>query len=53
VGGSALGRRDTNKARSILVVTEMALILLVGAALLIRTFAVLRVVNPGFDHATF
>jgi putative ABC transport system permease protein len=40
-----------NKARSILVVTEMALalILLVGAALLIRTFAALRGVNPGFD----
>jgi putative ABC transport system permease protein len=40
-----------NKARSILVVTEMALalILLVGAALLIRTFAALRGVNPGFE----
>jgi putative ABC transport system permease protein len=40
-----------NKARSILIVTEMALalILLVGAALLIRTFAALREVNPGFD----
>jgi putative ABC transport system permease protein len=40
-----------NKARSILVVTEMALalVLLVGAALLIRTFGVLRSVDPGFD----
>jgi putative ABC transport system permease protein len=40
-----------NKARSILVITEMALalILLVGAALLIRTFAALRGVNPGFS----
>ena len=40
-----------NKARSILVVTEMALalVLLVGAALLIRTFSVLRSVDPGFD----
>ena len=40
-----------NKARSVLVVTEMALalILLVGAALLIRTFGALRGVNPGFD----
>jgi putative ABC transport system permease protein len=40
-----------NKARSILVVTEMALalILLAGAALLIRTFAALRNVNPGFS----
>jgi len=40
-----------NKARSILVVTEMALavILLVGAALLIRTFVAMRNVDPGFD----
>lgn len=40
-----------NKARSILVVTEiaLALILLVGAALMIRTFAALRGVQPGFD----
>jgi putative ABC transport system permease protein len=40
-----------NKARSILVVTELALalVLLVGAALLIRTFMELRSVKPGFD----
>jgi putative ABC transport system permease protein len=40
-----------NKMRSVLVVTEMALalILLVGAALLIRTFAALRGVDPGFS----
>ncbi len=40
-----------NKARSILVVTEtaLALILLIGAALLLRTFTALRAVNPGFD----
>jgi len=40
-----------NKARSILVVTEMALalVLLVGAALLIRTYLSLREVKPGFD----
>src|SRR5271155_1771716 len=40
-----------NKARSVLVITEMtlALILLVGAALLIRTFSALRGVDPGFD----
>lgn len=45
------GSLKQNKARSILVVTEMALalILLVGAALLIRTFAALRGVDPGFD----
>jgi putative ABC transport system permease protein len=46
--GSGLAQ---NKARSLLVVTEMslALILLVGAALLIRTFAALRGVDPGFN----
>ncbi|MGH9582961.1 MAG: ABC transporter permease, partial [Bryobacteraceae bacterium] len=40
-----------NKARSILVVTEMALaiILLIGAALLIRSYAALSGVNPGFN----
>ena len=43
--------RQQSKARSILVVTEMALalVLLVGAALLIRTFVALRTVDPGFD----
>src|ERR1700756_4504446 len=40
-----------SKARSMLVVSEvsLALILLIGAALLIRTYAALRAVNPGFD----
>ncbi|MGA8023257.1 MAG: ABC transporter permease [Candidatus Acidiferrales bacterium] len=40
-----------NKARAILVVTEiaLALVLLVGAALLIRTFATMRSEKPGFD----
>jgi putative ABC transport system permease protein len=40
-----------NKARAVLVITEMALalVLLVGAALLIRTFGALRGVDPGFD----
>jgi putative ABC transport system permease protein len=39
-----------NKARSILVVAEvaLALVLLVGAALLIRSFVALRAVDPGF-----
>jgi len=39
-----------NKARSILVVAEvaLALVLLVGASLLIRSFIALRAVNPGF-----
>ncbi len=40
-----------NKARSALVVAEMALaiVLLSGAGLLIRTFAALHSVDPGFD----
>jgi putative ABC transport system permease protein len=47
---SGVGLRQ-NKARAVLVVSEMALalVLLVGAALLIRTFGALRGVNPGFD----
>ena len=49
-GRSGTGFRQT-KARSILVVSEMtlALVLLVGAALLIRTSIALRSVKPGFD----
>jgi predicted permease len=40
-----------SKARSLLVVSEvsLALVLLVGSALLIRTFIALRGVDPGFD----
>ena len=40
-----------NKARSILVVTEvaLALVLLIGSALLIRTAIALNHVDPGFD----
>ncbi len=49
-GRSGTGLRQ-NRARSILVTSEMALavILLVGAALMIRTFVGLRSVQPGFD----
>jgi putative ABC transport system permease protein len=49
-GRSGSGLRQ-NKARTVLVVTEIALavILLVGAALLIRTTVALADVNPGFD----
>ena len=40
-----------NKTRALLVTTEMALalILLIGAALLVRTFIAIRQVDPGFD----
>ena len=50
-GAQSGGSLRQNKIRSLLVVTEMALavILLVGAALLIRTFAALRNVDPGFN----
>jgi predicted permease len=49
--GRAGTGRHQNRARGFLVVGEIALavILLVGAALMIRTFASLRAVNPGFD----
>jgi putative ABC transport system permease protein len=40
-----------SKARSLLVISEisLAMVLLIGAALLIRTFLALHQVNPGFD----
>jgi putative ABC transport system permease protein len=40
-----------SKGRSLLVISEvsLALVLLIGAALLIRTFLALRTVNPGFN----
>jgi predicted permease len=49
-GRSGTGLRQ-NKARSVLVISEMALalVLLIGAALLVRTFVALRSVNPGFS----
>lgn len=47
-GGSGLRQ---NKARGLLVMAEMALaiVLLIGAGLLIRTFSALHQVAPGFD----
>ena len=49
-GRSGTGLRQ-NKARSLLVVSQisLALLLVMGAALLIRTLIALRSVNPGFD----
>jgi putative ABC transport system permease protein len=49
-GRSGTGRMQ-HRARSVLVVAEMALalVLLIGASLLIRTFVGLQSVNPGFD----
>lgn len=43
--------RGQNKTRSILVVAEiaLALVLVAGAALLMRTFVALRAVEPGFE----
>ncbi len=45
------GSLRSGKMRSLLVVSEvsLALVLLVGASLLIRTFIALRSVEPGFD----
>jgi putative ABC transport system permease protein len=47
---SGIGFRQS-KGRSLLVISEvsLALVLLIGAALLIRTYVALRSVNPGFD----
>jgi putative ABC transport system permease protein len=49
--GRAGTGRHQNRARGVLVVSEiaLALVLLVCAALMIRTFVGLREVNPGFD----
>jgi predicted permease len=49
-GRTGTGFRQ-NRARSLLVIGEMslALLLLIGAALLIRTLIALRSVTPGFD----
>ena len=50
-GGTGSGGQHHRKVRGALVVSEMALalMLLVGAGLLIRTSLALRAVKPGFD----
>ncbi len=51
-GGGRAGRGHSHhRARSLLVITEtaLALVLLTGAALLLRSFAGLRSVDPGFN----
>jgi putative ABC transport system permease protein len=50
-GGKGAIGDDRGRMRSMLIVSEiaLALILLVGAGLLIRTFVSLRKVDPGFD----
>jgi predicted permease len=49
-GRSGTGLRQ-NRARGVLVISEiaLALILLIGAVLMVRTFVGLRSVQPGFD----
>ena len=51
-GGRSGASLHQKKTRALLVVGEvaLALVLLVGAALLIRTFAALSAVDPGFDR---
>jgi putative ABC transport system permease protein len=52
-GRTASASRERHRARNILVVGQvaMALVLLVSAGLMIRTFQALRTVDPGFTDA--
>ena len=52
-GRTASLSRERHRARNLLVVAQvaMALVLLVSAGLMIRTFQALRTVDPGFTHA--
>jgi len=52
-GRTASAGRERNRSRNLLVIAQvaMALVLLVSALLMIRTFAALRSVEPGFTDA--
>ena len=52
-GRTASVNRERHRSRDFLVVAQMAmaLVLLVSAGLMIRTFQALRTVEPGFTHA--
>jgi predicted permease len=51
-GRTASASRERHRARNLLLVAQvaMALVLLVTAGLMIRTFQALRTVDPGFTH---
>jgi predicted permease len=52
-GRTASLSRERHRARNLLVIAQvaMALVLLVSAGLMIRTFQALRTIDPGFAHA--
>ena len=51
-GRSSSDSRERHRARDVLVVAQvsLALVLLIGSGLMIRTFQALRAVEPGFTH---
>src|SRR5215471_5980398 len=54
-GRTASASRDRHRVRNLLVVAQVtiALVLLVSAGLMIRTFQALRSVDPGFTHPEY
>jgi putative ABC transport system permease protein len=52
-GATASRERNTTRSALVIVQVALALVLVVSAALMIRTFAILRAIDPGFsDPAT-